>query len=502
VNVDAGTLRPTEHGEVWVTDDGGEIDQDLGHYERFLNISLPKKNNLTTGQIYQQVIDNERLGKYLGKTVEIIPHITDEIKRRIRAVGDENTDFVIVEIGGTVGDYQNVPFLEAVRQMRFEDEEHVVFVHLVFVPVPSHLGEAKTKPAQHSTRELMGMGIHPDFVVCRTPSHLDQARRDKIALFCNVKPQHIISAPDVGTIYEVPLLLEAQQFSTKILNVLDTPPLKSNMHEWARVVNAIKSANKEIVIGMVGKYVNTGDFTLADSYVSVNEALHHAGAHHNVRVRINWIDASSIDREGVFDGVDGILVPGGFGSSGVEGKIKAIQYAREHEIPFLGLCFGLQLAVVEFARNVVGLDADSTETNTLTKHPVICVLPDQKNVLAQSRYGASMRLGAYPAVLAKDSRVSRMYGSGEVSHRHRHRYEVNPAYHKQLSEAGLVFSGRSPDGLLVEFIELPNHPFFVGTQAHPEFSSRFEAPEPLFSAFVAACAKELEQVERLPHNAK
>ncbi|MCD6371435.1 MAG: CTP synthase [Candidatus Aenigmarchaeota archaeon] len=495
INYDAGTLRPTEHGEVWVTEDGGEIDQDLGHYERFLDIILTKEHNITTGQVYLQVIQNERKGKYLGKTVETIPHVTDEVKRRIRQIAQKTkADFILVEIGGTVGEYQNLIYYEALRQMKLEGEK-VIFILVTYLPVLKHLGEAKTKPTQHAARELREIGIQPDFIVCRSEVLVDEPRRKKISLFCNVKEEDIISDPDVENIYEIPLIFEEQNFGNKILEKVGLSPRESKLEEWKKFVERFNNAKKEVKIGIVGKYISTGSFKLPDSYVSVIEAVKHACANLNIKPKIEWIDAQALEKneETVKElrKFNGIIVPGGFGASGVKGKILAIKFARENKIPFLGLCFGLQLAVVEFARNVCGLrDAHSTEIDPNTPHPVIDILPEQKKILEKSEYGATMRLGAYPAILKEGSKVWELYGRKKVvKERHRHRYEVNPKYHEILQKHGMMFSGISPDGRLVEFIELPNHPYFVATQAHPEFTSRPLRPNPLFLGFIEACLK-------------
>lgn len=492
INIDAGTLRPTEHGEVWVTEDGGEIDQDLGHYERFLNANISKEHNITTGQVYQAIIKKERRGEYLGKTVEVIPHIPDEIKRRIKRVAKKTkADFVLVEIGGVAGDYQNILFLEAAREMKLEGER-VLFAHVSYLPVPKHLGEMKTKPTQHSVKELRTIGIQPDFIICRSDQSVDEVRKDKIALFCNVMKEDIISNPDLENIYELPLIFEEQSFGDKILKKFGLKPRKLNSKNWKAIVKKMNNAKNLVRIGIVGKYFDIGEYRLPDAYISIIEALKHAAAANSVIPNIEWINSKEFEKDPkkleLLKDLDGIVVPGGFGTSGVEGKILAIRYCRENEVPYLGLCFGLQLAVVEFARNVCGLeDAHSTEINPHTRHPVIGVLPEQRKILEESRYGATMRLGAYPAVLEKDSLVRKLYNKEEIYERHRHRYEVNPHYTEILEKHGMKFSGRSPDGRLMEFLELPDHPFFVATQAHPEFKSRFEKPSPMFLGFINAC---------------
>jgi CTP synthase len=494
MNFDAGTLRPTEHGEVWVTEDGGEIDQDLGHYERFLDINIPKYHNITTGQVYSAVIEKERKGKYLGKTVQPIPHVTDEIKDRIRRPENENSwDFVLVEIGGTVGDYENVLFLEAVRQMKNEGEK-VIYVHVTYVPMLDALGEAKTKPTQHSVKQLREIGIMPDFIITRSEKTLDNVRREKIAMFCNVHPDDVISNEDVDNIYKVSLLFERQDLCKKILKKLNLRKDHNDLEGWEKFIKKIHRVENPVRIGIVGKYFDIGTSQLSDSYISVIEAVKHAAWNNNVEPVISWIDSKEFETHPSklrnLDNLDGVIVPGGFGLSGIDGKISTIRYCRENGIPYLGLCLGMQLAVVEYARNACGLkDAHSTEIDKKTPHPVIDFIPEQVKILQESRYGATMRLGAYPAVLKKGSIVHSLYGSENVSERHRHRYEVNPDYVEKLERCGIVFSGRSPDGVLMEFMELPNHPYFVGTQAHPEFKSRPLRPAPLFNGLIKAAKK-------------
>ena len=505
-NYDAGTLRPTEHGEVWVTHDGGEIDEDLGHYERFLGVNLPKSHNITSGQIYGQVIKNEREGKYLGKTVQFIPHVTDEVKRRIREIAlSEKVDILIFEIGGVVGDYENLLFTEAVRQMRMEEgARSLIHVHVSYVPIPNHLGEPKTKPTQHSVQKLRELGIPPDFIVCRSPEMLDEVRKSKISLFCDVYPQDIISNPDVDCIYELPLLFEKQGFGDRIQERFGFRYRKPALEDWAAVVERMKNPKRQVRIAIVGKYVDTGAYRLPDSYVSINEAIRHAAARFEAGAEISWLNSKDLERgedpSRLLDSQHGLIIPGGFGKSGVEGKIKAIQYAREKGIPFLGICFGFQCAVVEFSRNVLGLEgAHTTEFDPQTPHPVIDILPEQKELIRQSKYGATMRLGAYPAKLDEKCKIAQLYrehgrieSDGLVYERHRHRYEVNPEYVDQIDSGGLRFVGRSPDGVLMEFFELEGHPYFVGTQAHPEFLSRPLSPAPLFSGLIAAALKRAE----------
>ncbi|MGB8467651.1 MAG: CTP synthase [Candidatus Babeliales bacterium] len=501
INCDAGTLRPTEHGEVWVTEDGGEIDQDLGTYERFLDENLPKKNNITTGQVYKEVIERERRGEYLGRTVQCIPHISDEIVRRIK-YASEGYDVAIVEIGGTVGDYENKPFLFALRSLAHELGEHsMVHVLVAYLPIASHIEEMKTKPAQQAIKMLNEEGISPDFIICRAQYPLDELRKQKIECYANIRADRIISAPDVDSIYQVPLDLEAERMGTKILQQLALQPHRSpDWSSWRQLVTTIKKPQKKITIAIVGKYFNSGTFHLLDSYVSIYQALIHAGAACNTGIIIEGIDAklleSNADARQQLSRFDGVIVPGGFGNSGVEGKIAAIEYVRNNRIPYLGLCYGMQLAAIEFARHVCGLtDAQTTEVDEQTRTPLIDILPEQKDIVRQQAYGATMRLGAYQAVLAPHSKVYALYNDANrvsaqsVTERHRHRYEVNPAYVETLQKHGMYFSGTCMrnNTQLMEFLELPHHPFFIATQAHPEFTSRLGNPNPLFLGFVQAC---------------
>ncbi len=494
INCDAGTLRPTEHGEVWVTEDGGEIDQDLGHYERFLDINIPKYHNITTGQVYGAVIDKERKGKYLGKTVQPIPHVTNEIKKRIRRPAkDKNYDFILIEIGGTVGDYENVLFLEATRQMKLEGDK-VLFIHVTYVPVLDALGEAKTKPTQHSVKLLREIGIQPDFIVARADDPLDNVRKEKIALFCNVGKEDVISDSNIDHVYAVPLLFEEQQLCKKILRKMRLRKDVEDVKPWKEFITKIRNLEESVTIGIVGKYFDIGTSQLSDSYISVIEAVKHASWKNNLIPKIQWIDSKEFEEDpqklSSLDRVDGVIVPGGFGLSGIQGKIDTISYTREQNIPYLGLCLGMQLAVVEYAQNVCRLTgAHSKEVIKDTKYPVIDFIPEQVNILQESRYGATMRLGSYPAILKEGTRVHELYGKDRVEERHRHRYEVNPDFVKTLEEGGLVFSGHSPDGVLMEFLELSNHPFFIATQAHPEFKSRPIKPAPLFDGFIKAAIK-------------
>jgi len=496
INLDAGTLRPTEHGEVWVTDDGGEIDQDLGHYERFLDTEISKEHNITTGQVYEVVIEKERNGEYLGKTVEVIPHIPNEIKRRIKDVAKKTkTDFVMVEIGGTVGDYQNVLFLEAAREMKLEGE-NVIFIHVGYLPVLEHIGEMKSKPMQHSVKELRTIGIQPDFIVCRSDYPVDEVRKDKIALFCNVNKNDIISNPNLENVYELPLLFEEQNLGNKILGKLKIKLRKKDLGDWEKFIKDLKDIKKTVKIGIVGKYFDIGKYKLPDSYISVIEAVKHAAWHNSVKPEIEWIDSKIFEKSpeklSMLEKMDGIIVPGGFGLTGIEGKIAAINYVREHKIPYLGLCLGMQLAVVEFTRNVCKMNrANTTEVDPKTPHPIIDLIPEQVKLIRESRYGATMRLGAYPAILKNGTLIRKLYGKDKVWERHRHRYEVNPKYIEILEKNGIIFSGKSPDGILMEFMELPNHPCFIATQAHPEFNSRPMKPSPMFDGLIKACIKKL-----------
>ncbi len=496
INFDAGTMRPTEHGEVWVTDDGGETDQDLGNYERFLGIEIPKKNNITTGQIYAEIIRKERAGEFLGETVEVIPHVPEEIKRRIKESSD-GFDICLVEVGGTLGEYQNSLFLFALKSLENDiGKENVAYMMVSYLPIPSHIQEMKTKPTQLAITLLRNSGIEPDFVLCRGKNPLDNVRKSKLARNININPENIISMPDVtgpgtaNTLYIIPLDLQKEHLGEKIFKKLNLNPEKSaEMFEWKNAVDNLLYPEKSINIAMVGKYIDVGDYQLADSYLSVNEALKHAAAKNRAKLNIVWINSRNFEKEdsdlGTLRNFDGVIIPGGFGNSGVEGKIKAVEFCRKNNIPFLGLCYGLQMAVIEFARHVCNLDADTTENNPATLNPVIDILPEQK---ALSDKGGTMRLGAYKAILEENTRVKEFYGKTEVYERHRHRYEVNPEYHNILKQNGLVFSGMSPNGKLVEFIELPKsvHRFFIATQAHPEFKSSLLKPAPLFDEFVKA----------------
>lgn len=491
INVDPGTMNPFQHGEVFVTDDGAETDLDLGHYERFTDALMGKRNNYTSGSIYYSVITKERRGEYLGGTVQVIPHITDEIKACIRGVVD-GVDIVIVEIGGTVGDIESLPFLEAIRQFRNDvGRENVVYIHVTLVPYMKAAGEVKTKPTQHSVKELRGIGIQPDILLCRTEKFLSPEIKAKIANFCNVDPDGVITAKDVDCIYEVPLLFHQEGLDEKILRLLNVWTRAPVLDEWEDLVRQLKKPLYEARIAIVGKYID-----LVESYKSLNEALVHGGAGNRARVVLDYVDSENVEKEGgetLLEGVDGILVPGGFGQRGVEGKIKAIRYARENKIPFLGICLGLQLATVEFARHVAGLEkAHSMEFDKHTPHPVIFLMRewfDHKNNRLVRRsegsdYGGTMRLGSYPCILEPGSLAAEAYQCLEIAERHRHRYEFNNEYREILAKSGLRFTGLSPDRNLVEIIELADHPWFLGCQFHPEFKSRPRAPHPLFKAFV------------------
>ncbi|MEM4080482.1 MAG: CTP synthase, partial [Metallosphaera sp.] len=484
INVDAGTMNPYMHGEVFVTEDGAETDLDLGHYERFLNINTNKYNNITAGKVYFEVIRKEREGKYMGQTVQIIPHVTDEIKSMVRKVAEiEKADVLIVEIGGTVGDIEGLPFLEAMRELRLEEEEHnVVFVHVALVEYLSVTGELKTKPLQHSVQELRRIGIQPDIVVARSVVELDDETKKKIALFTNVRPEYIFSSYNVETSYQVPLVLEKQGIGAKLTSKLNLSFRPPNFKEWEEFVNSLtRKEGRKVRVGLVGKYTK-----LKDSYLSIKEAIYHASASLGIIPELVWIESSELEKENperLLKQTDGIIVLPGFGSRGTEGKIKAITYARTNNVPFLGICFGLQLAVVEFARNVVGLeDANSTEINPSTKHPVVTLLDEQKRV---TQFGGTMRLGSQKINLVRGTLASSIYGSDVIYERHRHRYEVNPAYVDVLQKHGLIVSGISDNGL-VEMIELKDHRFFIATQAHPEFKSRPLKPASLFVGFLKA----------------
>jgi CTP synthase len=482
INIDPGTMNPFEHGEVFVTDDGGETDLDLGHYERFIDESLSRNSNATTGSIYQTVLAAERRGDYLGKTVQVIPHITDEIKRRVERVARNDVDVVITEVGGTVGDIEILPFLEAIRQFRnLVGRDNVCYIHVTLVPFIGPSGEQKTKPTQHSVTELRSRGIQPDVIVCRSEEPLSDDLKRKISSLCDVEPRAVVNAADAKNIYELPLILHDEGLDDFVCDVLriDAQP---DLSYWEAVVAKVEAAVRPVKIGLIGKYIS-----LPDAYLSVVESLKHAGFHHGAKVEIEWVQSENVEgllAAGQLSHLDGIVIPGGFGYRGVEGKIAAARYAREEGVPCLGLCLGLQAMTIDFARNVVGLaDANSTEFEPTSHHPVIDLMLDQRGIEDK---GGTMRLGAYYAVLASGSQVAAAYGESVVSERHRHRYEFNEQYRAQLEGAGLWCSGTSPDNRLVEFIELPGHPFWVGTQAHPEFKSRPDRPHPLFRELIGA----------------
>ena len=481
INVDPGTMNPTQHGEVFVTDDGAETDLDLGHYERFVSTKMSRLNNITTGQIYSSVIGKERRGEYLGSTVQVIPHITDEIKARIMTAA-EGLDVLVVEVGGTVGDIESLPFLEAVRQLRVElGSQNTVSVHLTLVPYIRAAGEFKTKPTQHSVQKLREIGIQCDVLVVRAEQKLPEDALKKMAMFCSVASDAVFQSIDVDTVYRLPLVLSEQGLDQKLASHLNIWSRASRLSAWEEVVARVTEPKRQIVVGFIGKYVQ-----LVEAYKSLNEALLHGGIANDTRVEIKHIDSEELERSGTASlaQYDGILVAPGFGARGTEGKIAAVKYAREQKVPFFGICFGMQMAVIEFARNVCGLaSANSTEVDPATAHPVVDLMPDQRGITDK---GATMRLGAYPCVLKKDTRAAEAYGTTEISERHRHRWEVNNNYRDTLERHGMVLSGLSPDGRLVEMIELPQHPYFVACQFHPEFKSRPSAPHPLFSRFVKA----------------
>ena len=486
INIDPGTMSPYQHGEVFVTDDGAETDLDLGHYERFIDINLSKRSNITAGKVYWSVINKERKGDYLGSTVQVIPHITNEIKQNVYRVGKEdNADVVITEIGGTVGDIESLPFMEAIRQVKKEvGRNDVLYIHVTLVPYINAAGELKTKPTQHSVKELRSIGIQPDILVCRTEKHISDEMKEKLALFCDVEPEAVIENQTCSSIYEVPLMMQDQGLDDIVIKKLGLEERPCDMTAWKEMVHKILNPSKDITVAIVGKYV-----ALHDAYLSVAEALSHAGIETDTKVHIRWIDSeelddTSVDPKDIYEGIDGIVVPGGFGSRGVEGKIRTIQYARENNIPFLGLCLGMQSAVMEFARNVCGMEgATSSEFDETAKYKVIDLMSDQVDV---DKKGGTMRLGVYPCKVEAGTKTREVYGEDLIYERHRHRYEFNNEYRQQLTDAGLVISGTSPDGRLVESVEVKNHPFFIGTQAHPELKSRPNNAHPLFRGLVDA----------------
>lgn len=498
LNVDAGTMNPTEHGEVFVLNTGLETDQDMGNYERFLNRDLGPEDYMTSGMVYQSVIERERALGYEGKCVEAVPHVRDEILHRIEAAAAHNgSQISVIEIGGTIGDFQNALFIDAARVMKIKHPDDVIFVMVSYLPVPGTLGEMKTRPTQHAVRELSSYGVQADFIIARSAQAMDEKRKEKLAISCNVRPDRIISAPDVASIYDVPLNLEKDSISDALLDALklskDTP---SDLSEWQGFVDRVKGAEKIVKVGIVGKYFDTGDFVLSDAYLSVIEGLKFSAAEVGVKAEIEWLNAKNFENGTDVETLrsyDGIIVPGGFGQTGIEGKIEAIRFARENKIPYFGLCYGMQLMVIEYARNVLGLTgANTAEIDPHAEHLIVDVMLEQKALIAQGKYGGTMRLGTYEEIIKDGTIAHAAYGASSVQERHRHRYEINPAYVERIENAGMVFSGKSPDGVLMEIAELPQdvHPFFLGTQAHPELKARPLAPHPLFTAFLkAAVAK-------------
>jgi CTP synthase len=503
INVDAGTMNPTEHGEVFVTQDGDECDQDMGNYERFLDESLTKINYMTTGRIYQSVINRERNLEYKGKCVEVVPHIPEEIIKRIKTASkNANADITIVEIGGTIGEYQNLLFLEAARMMKQEKPENVIFILVSYLPIPSKVGEMKTKPTQMASRELNSCGIQTDFIFCRSERPIDQKRREKLAIFCGIKQENAISAPDVDSIYDIPVNFENENLGKKILARLGLKPKQTDLVNWRKMVKEAKEASKKVKIGIVGKYFDTGDFVLADSYISVIESVKHASWKLGFKPELVWISSEKYEKSKrnleELKEYDGIIIPGGFGSRGIEGKIAVAGFCRENKIPYFGLCYGMQIATIDFARNVCGLKkANSQELDPKTPYPVIHIMPDQKKKLEEKDFGGSMRLGSFNCELNKNTLSYKAYSktanpiSGKpplISERHRHRYEFNNEYKEIITKNGLKIAGINPERKLVEIIEIPDHPFFVGVQFHPEFQSRPGRPHPLFLEFVKAAS--------------
>lgn len=487
INIDPGTMNPVQHGEVFVTEDGAETDLDLGHYERFIDESLNRNSNVTTGKVYQEVINKERRGEYGGGTVQVIPHITDEIKSRFyRSYNSDKTEVAIIEVGGTVGDIESQPFLESIRQFQHDvGFDNAILIHVTLIPWLSASQEMKTKPTQSSVKELQGMGIQPNILMCRTEHPLEPGIREKISLFCNVPSNCVLQNLDCSVLYEVPLMMEEEQLAQRVCECLKLPCPEPDLAEWTAMVEAWKAPKGEVTVALVGKYVS-----LHDAYISVVESLKHAGVHHRHQVQIKWVDSELVTPENAaetFGDVSGIILPGGFGDRGIDGMITSIQYAREHNIPFLGLCLGMQLSIVEFARNVLGIaDAHSAEFMPQTANPVIHLMPDQNGI---TDIGGTLRKGSYPCILDHDSLAYQVYGTQQISERHRHRYEVNNDYRTALSAHGMKLSGLSPDKRIVEMIELPSHPWFVATQAHPELKSRPNRPHPLFVGFVGAAVK-------------
>ncbi|MFA6131246.1 MAG: CTP synthase [Patescibacteria group bacterium] len=495
VNVDAGTMNPVEHGEVFVTVDGDETDQDVGTYERYLGRDITRMNYMTTGRVYQTVIERERNLEYNGKCVEVVPHVPEEVIRRIEHASQEaKADVTIIEIGGTVGEYQNVLFLEAGRMMKAHDPNAVRFVLVSYLPVPPSIGEMKTKPTQYAVRTLNAAGIQPDFIIGRSTLPIDKPRKEKIAQFCSVPWEHIISAPDAKSVYHIPAMFEEQSFASLVLKSFKLKVKQNDLSAWNEFTEKLETAKTPVKIGVIGKYFSTGDFTLSDAYISVLEAIKHACVSVGVKPEISWLNSEEYEQSPEklqeLSNYDGILIPGGFGSRGVEGKIAAIEYARTKKIPYFGLCYGMQCAVIEYARHLLDwADANTTEINPKTKHPVIHLMEDQEQKMEEKQFGNTMRLGSYPCVLKAETISREAYGQEKISERHRHRYEFNNAYRAELQNAGLVLAGTSPDDRLVEIVEIKDHPFFVGVQFHPEFQSRPLAPHPLFVKFIQAAAK-------------
>lgn len=505
LNVDAGTMNPTEHGEVFVLKSGLETDQDMGNYERFLGRDLGREDYMTSGMVYQTVIENERALKYGGKCIEAIPHVRDEILRRMEAAAAENgSQISIIEIGGTVGDFANALYIDAARVLKMRYPDDVIFVMVSYMPVPGTLGEMKTKPTQNAVRALNSYGVQPDFIVARSAGAMDEKRKEKLADAVAMRSDRVISAPDVESIYDVPLNLEQDGFGTSLLEALhlDAHTKNADLDEWSAFVERVKAEKKpEVRIGIVGKYFDTGDFVLSDAYLSVIEAIKFSGADVEVKPKIEWINAKDIEKKGdasMLDAYDGIIVPGGFGETGIEGKILTAAYCRTHKIPYFGLCYGMHMLVIEYARNVLGLDgAHTVEINSETNYPVVDVMPEQKRLIEEGSYGGTMRLGSYDCKLKNGTIAEKAYGADMVSERHRHRYEINPEYTGELEARGLVFSGTSPDGRLMEIAELPSneHPFYLGCQFHPELQARPLAPHPLFSAFLEAALERAQYKE-------
>ncbi|MBI9071642.1 MAG: CTP synthase [Melioribacteraceae bacterium] len=495
INVDPGTMSPFQHGEVYVTDDGAEADLDLGHYERFLDVDMSKANNTTTGQVYHEVITKERRGDFLGATVQVIPHITDEIKSRMKKLGESGKyDIVITEIGGTIGDIESLPFMEAMRQLMVEvGRKNALSIHVTLVPYIKSAGEVKTKPTQHSVKALLELGIQPNILICRSEEEITMDLKEKIALFCNVSPTSVISAFDCNTIYEVPHVLHRQDFDRIVLKKLRLPDININLEKWSEFVAKVVAPSGEVNIMAVGKYTEC-----RDAYKSISEAFIHAGAENDVKVNVTYVRAEEIEEKGaeeLLESMHGLLIPGGFGERGVEGKISAIKYARENQIPFFGICLGMQCAVIEYARNIVGINKANSAEFIKNRFSVIDIMPDQKNIKTK---GGTMRLGAYPCIIAKGTRASAAYRKQKISERHRHRFEVNNKFRPELEEKGLIISGESPDKNLVEMIEIKEHPWFVGVQFHPELKSRATKAHPLFRGFVKAAVKYSSTIEKVP----